>query len=308
MSRRFACLLVGTVVATAAAASAQPAQPDANRDEARQHFDRCVALMQNENFDAALVECQRSLDLFPTRSALFNEANCLKALHRYVEALRVIDRWIGEYAATAPAEEVDNVNATVEEMRGYVGWLWIETDVAGAVVVVDGQQVATLPMSAPTAIEIGTHIVQVTADGYDPAEQQITLASGEAARLSLNPSPRTVDVIPPDDTTTSDGGGVDQAWFWTTASTTVALGIAAGVTGGLMLDVQSDFEAGGSVDADLSARGADFQLATNVLIGVAGAAAAATILLAIFTDWGGDEPEDSEAAVVVAPTGVAVRW
>lgn len=116
--------------------------------------------------------------------------------------------------------------------------------------------------------------------------------TGPPVLAAVDPLP-----LPPDE-------GIDQMWFWIATGTTAALGIAAGATGGAMLDAESDFHDGGSVDADLAAKGEDLQLAANVLIGIAAAAAAATAVLAIFTDWSGDE----NSAVAVTPSGVAVRW
>ncbi len=41
----------------------------------------------------AVLGFSRSLALLPTRSALFNVANCQKALHSYVAALRTFEQW-----------------------------------------------------------------------------------------------------------------------------------------------------------------------------------------------------------------------
>jgi hypothetical protein len=101
------------------------------------------------------------------------------------------------------------------------------------------------------------------------------------------------------------------AWFWTTAGLAVAAGIGAGITGGLALSTHDDFTGGGRTDADLHDTGETLQLTTNVLAGVAGAAAVAALVLVFFTDFGGEEQADDDgpdATVAVGPGGLVVTW
>jgi hypothetical protein len=111
--------------------------------------------------------------------------------------------------------------------------------------------------------------------------------------------------------------GVDQVWFWTCLGVAVAAGVAGGVTGGLVLDRKDAFDDAVGVwrdnptpeyEADARAIAAehdDFRLATNVLLPVAGAFAAAALVLAFLTDFGGDDAEAPEvtAAPSVSPDG-----
>jgi hypothetical protein len=99
---------------------------------------------------------------------------------------------------------------------------------------------------------------------------------------------------------------VDQLWFWTTAGLAAALGIGAGVTGGLAYVDNQDFRQSG--DAGFRDSGQTLQLTTNVLAGVAGAAAVAALVLAFFTEWGGESPETAPPAVGLAPGGLVLRW
>jgi len=102
----------------------------------------------------------------------------------------------------------------------------------------------------------------------------------------------------------------DPVWFWTTAGLAVAVGVGAGITGGLALLTHDDFTGGGRTDAGLHDTGETLQLATNVLAGVAGAAAVAALVLVFFTDFGAEQPEqnDDGAAVAVWPGGLVVVW
>jgi tetratricopeptide (TPR) repeat protein len=111
-------------------------------------------------------------------------------------------------------------------------------------------------------------------------------------------------------TTTTEDGGVDQLWFWITAGGAVALGITAGVTGYLAYDTQADFASGGHQDLTLRDRGQALQLSTNILAGLAGAAGVAALVLAFFTGFGEEAPEEDGGADValVWPGGLVVTW
>jgi tetratricopeptide (TPR) repeat protein len=291
------------------ASSAQTA--DLARNQAQQHFQNGVTLMSNENWEGALVEFERSLELFPTRSALFNAANCLKAIHQYVDALHRFRAWQERYITAATPEEIAAVDAAVLELQEYLGLIVVITDVAGAEVTVDGTAVGTTPLTGPLTVQVGRHVVTVTAEGYAPSQSEVSVAAGESARVepelvaaaAVGPTALPVEPTPPE-------SGVDSVWFWVTASAAVALGAGAAVGWGLAYSTHQDFVGGEAYDADLAASGEDMQLAGNVLIGVASAAAITAVVLAFFTDFSGDEAEseDSGVAVSAAPGGVAVTW
>jgi hypothetical protein len=309
-----------------------PEAEAAGREEAREHFEQGVALMQNENWDAALVEFGVSLELFPTRAALFNLAMCQKALHMYVDALGSFERWQAEFAGTAQEVERESVASAVAELRGFLGEVSVAVDVPGAQVLVDGAAVGVSPLPGPFPLEVGHHRVEATLEGYEPAGQEVAVASRRRVdvALSLAPfagtQPTAVETAIPRVSAEGNvvpegesGDGVDPLWFWTTASIAVAGGIAGAVTGSLALVEEGEFDdavarcraSGG--DPGVCAQGyaaADdaeaYQLATNVLLPAAGALAVTAAVLAFFTDFGDAErsPADLPVQVLAGPAAV----
>jgi hypothetical protein len=287
----------------------QGGEPEsAEREQARMHFERGVALMTAEDWDAALAEFDRSLELSATRSALFNRGMCLKALHRYIEALRAFRQWREEYAGAAGTEERESVDSAVAQLQGFLGSLAISVSVAGATVLVDGQPVGTSPLPAPLPVEVGPHTVEATLEGCEPAREQVTITSGESRDVAL-----VLTAVAPPATGPEESAGLDQVWFWTAAGTAAALGIAGAVTGGLTVARRDDFneaatrweEGDASAEADAHAIAGEFdscRLATNVLLPAAGALAAAALVLAFFTDFGGESPEEPGVQVVAGPS------
>ena len=148
-------LALSAVLAVAPSAGAQEGEDDAVRAAAQEHFFQGVALMENENWEAALVEFQRSLDRYPTRSALFNSGMCRKALHLYTEALEDFEAWQRLYAAEAPEEHSAQVVAAIESLRGFLGELRIEVEPHGSEIRVDGRPIGCSPPSAPLTVGVG---------------------------------------------------------------------------------------------------------------------------------------------------------
>jgi tetratricopeptide (TPR) repeat protein len=109
---------------------------------------------------------------------------------------------------------------------------------------------------------------------------------------------------------------LSQTWFWVTASLAAALAVGGGVTGGLALGTESDFddlvsecnsgERQGCYDDGvvLRDRADALAAATNALFATAGVAAVTALVLAFFTDWHGDE-EGANLALNLSPLGGA---
>jgi hypothetical protein len=83
--------------------------------------------------------------------------------------------------------------------RSTSGLLVVTSGVAATRVVIDQGFVGVVPAEA--ALSPGTHHVQVEKDGYDAAQTQVVLATGERKELSLDPISRTPVYA--------------KWWFWT---------------------------------------------------------------------------------------------
>jgi hypothetical protein len=315
-------LLVTVLWAAASPAAAQESpDPAQATEQARAHFDLGTRLMQNENWEVALGEFERSFELFPTRSALFNMAMCEKALHRYVAALRHFEDWQQRFAAAATEDERRTVSATLDELSRFVGSLAIETTPRGATIRVDGTEVGTTPLADPLMVDAGDHVVEAVLDGHLSAREEVEvepLADVEMSiALELQPPDVPLPPVgpPPGDETPVESSGVDQAWFWTTAGIAVAAGIGGAAAGGITLGKERDLNALGdrcqANDLDACARGTsllaeydDAQLATNVLLFGAGAFAVTALILAFVTDFDFGDGETPPVEVTAGPAGV----
>lgn len=169
-----------------ASASAAPAADEAQKkEEAKEHFLKGVSLMQEEQWEAAYVEFTASLALFPTRNARKNAAVCLRQLGRFAEALDMYELLLKEFAAQLPPADAEQVNKAVNDLKGLVGYLSIESNVAGATVIVDSKQRGTTPI-APVRVSQGTHVIRVFKEGYLPFETTQAVLGKQTVPVQAN--------------------------------------------------------------------------------------------------------------------------
>ncbi|MBI5490360.1 MAG: PEGA domain-containing protein [Deltaproteobacteria bacterium] len=153
------------------------------------------------------------------------------------------------------------------------GRLVCASDPDGARVVVDGAELGRTPLTLPE-IAAGEHLVRVELDEERVTEETINVPADGTARVTV-----------------SFGGRVHQGWFWGVASAAVALGAGAagtGVYGKSLYDEFHDSSTSRARQEEIQPLGQDMMLTTDILASAAGACAAVAVLLAIWTDWGGE--------------------
>lgn len=156
----------------AAAPSAEP--KDAKKEEAKQRFDRAMALFDRKAWDAALAEFLESRAAYPTRSNTQNAAICLRNLNRFDEALDMFEKLVAEFPNIGDKDRAA-VDKEIAELRALVGTIELRTDEAGAAVTIDGRDRGTTP-SPPIRVAAGSHAVRVYKAGLAPFEKRVEVA------------------------------------------------------------------------------------------------------------------------------------
>ncbi len=155
--------------APAAAPAPAPASDEAKKTEAKDHFVKGVELMQVEHWDAALVEFNASLALFPTKNARKNAATCLRQLGRFSEALDEYELLLKDYGSQLTPQDLELVNKAIADLKNVTGFIAITSTVAGATVVIDSKPRGVTPLP-PVRVGQGTHTIRVIKEGYIPFE------------------------------------------------------------------------------------------------------------------------------------------
>ncbi|HUT77950.1 MAG TPA: PEGA domain-containing protein, partial [Polyangia bacterium] len=249
--------------------------------------------------------------------ALFNLANCYKALTRYDEALAALFRLQRDFASKLGGEMESETIAIEKEIKNLVGTLKVEVDRPGAEVLVDGREVGASPLSKTLLLAPGNHEVSARLEGVEygvekvrmlPGKEQVVRVKAKGGAAAPGPGPATAPApaadsphpgpLPPagDGAGTEpaprlpsgegagDEGGLHSGWFWGMLAATAVLG---GVTIGIDAAIGKASDEM-KTDDDLN-RAEGMQAAGVTFVVLTGAAAITTAVLAFFTDWGGDE-------------------
>ena len=120
-ARAAAAAIASLLGAAGPAFAGPPEAPPPAKAEAVAHFDKGIALYDQEAWSAALAEFVEARRLYPLRNALYQAGLCLEKLQKYDEALEHFEATLREYGETMPAEIKEAVQRKVVAMRAVVG-------------------------------------------------------------------------------------------------------------------------------------------------------------------------------------------
>ena len=275
-----AVLLTAVVLASGLASADEKA-------DAKKHFEAGLALFNSEDFKGAVVEFEESIRLFKTKSAIFNLANCYKALKRYSESLASLKLLEGEFGAGIDAEMKSAVATMRKEIESTTGTLEVRVDKPGASIFVDGEIVGKSPMLVPVLLGPGYHELRVEKEGAT-AVQKVKLLSGEKKVVALKlaskgtatavagpPAPQEepekpaatkgISAEPADDSTPAEPEETGRkrspallAVSIVGTALTVGLGVVGGVFWGKTANSRDDYNRGLEIYSDLDPDGSDY--------------------------------------------------
>jgi hypothetical protein len=195
----FGLVLVGLSLAWAAPARAD----DANRIPASGGpdalIDQGLELREHGKDAEALALFQQAFRESPSPRAKAQIALAEQALGRWALAEKDLtaalasadDPWIAKYK--------DALDGALVTVRTHLGDLILNGGVAGADVLVDGVKTAVLPPPGPLRLVVGTHTLEVRADGYYPFSQPVTIRADAPAAVSVEMHVRAAAAAPKSD-------------------------------------------------------------------------------------------------------------
>ncbi|WP_437306851.1 kelch repeat-containing protein [Sorangium sp. So ce388] len=163
-----------------------PAEPPPTGDpvaEARAHFERGLDLYSQGAWEAALAEFLASRQVYPTWSATSSAALCLQQLRRYDEALALFETLLRDFSQKLPSDTRSAAQQAVVRLRGLVGTVDIVGAEIGASIMVDGHRRGDYPLPAPLRVAVGSHVVRVYKEGFEPFETRVDVAGGQVVRI-----------------------------------------------------------------------------------------------------------------------------
>lgn len=230
---------------------------------------------------------------------------------------RVVRRWSKRFTP-----DRDFRNYFAQQMQTFLGGkappptptrLRVSSNVTGAMVYVDGEQVGPVPWKS-TQIVAGKKKVEVRADGYTYFEKEFELLEGEDRFYNAVLKPLS-SVTPPVDPNQPPDFEL-RGRLITYGYVVIALGVASIGTGGVFgyLASENQDRYDRTVierDAhDIRDRGVTQATTANILYGVGGVALISGGLLVVagYSELEETEPEAGTADVIAGPDGFQVTW
>jgi tetratricopeptide (TPR) repeat protein len=194
MSLRLRLLVLLAITSSSAIVAAEPAASPATpgaaaTNEARERFQRGVALYREGSFDAALAEFRRAYELAPNYRILYNLAQVQVERHDSVAALGLFGQYLQQGGSEIDAERRAQVERDMQSLRGRVADLTVESNVAGAQLTIDGVEAGTLPLAGPIQVNSGVRQITVAKPGYQSVSRSVTIAGAQPLRQTLTLQP-----------------------------------------------------------------------------------------------------------------------
>jgi len=298
------------VLVALAVEATTPAPTPADKQKATALLREGNALYKTGDYTGALEKFQDAYAAVPSPKLLFNIGQAERDLGRNVEAIEAFDKFLTS-APDASPKALAEARGQVAELQKKVGRLQILCETTGATITLDGKDVGVAPLPSVLWTTPGRHMIAVTHPSGAPGITHAEVVAGGLQTVKVKLSPLTPVAPPPVATnpapaateppaviepkqaplhgapadgpepSAGEGWALGRTWAWVATGSAVLFAGAAAVIG---YGAKSRFDelrtSCGSGSADR--RGCDDGqisslerrvLATNVLWGLAGAAA-----------------------------------
>lgn len=154
----------------------------------RDNWDAAGELFDDANYEAALVEYQQIYKESKNPRVLYNIGVCWKERKYYAQAVGAWEKQLS-FKDKLPKAEVDRAVSSLETVRAFVTTLEIESNQAGARVLIKDIEVGKTPFLAPITVDAGPNKVVLEKDGFARVERTIEVGKGKPAKALLNMVP-----------------------------------------------------------------------------------------------------------------------
>ena len=195
-------LVAVLLLAAPALAAPKKDQPSAEQKEADKHFKSGVALYKEAKFNEALAEFERAYEIAPHPLVLNNIAACHREMSNYGLAVKYYRRFLEEGKGKVPAARIAEAQKDLDAILNRIARITVVvTGGEGAKVILDGNELGTMPLDGPLMVPPGEHKLVVRAPNYKDGERVVRVASGDQVEVKLQLVEAPVEQ-------SSSGGGV----------------------------------------------------------------------------------------------------
>jgi tetratricopeptide (TPR) repeat protein len=284
-----------------------PGQSQSEKDEAKERFQKGLAFVDEGDCKKAILEFKEAFKSYPVPVILYNMALCYDDMHQYALAMDHYKQYL-EAEKKVPADQLDAIEKRVATLETFLGTLKLSCNIEGAAVTVDGHKTGETPLQE-IYLETGDHRIVVEKKPYETFQETVTVVSGKTTTLEvfLEETPSGI----PEGTGTVEGPGptgekkkkLRPAAFWGTLGVTLAMGVTAGIVGGVNVANHNKFDDTDPADReklqDLKDKGQVYNALFLTTLSLAGAAAVAAVVVGVFTDFKKEKKKESLSLAVM---------
>ncbi len=200
-------LAVALALTASRIAVAEPA-PDSPTKQAGQHFERGVALYNETDYRAALVEFKRAYEIAPNAAVLYNLGQTYYQLQNYAAALSAFERFISE-SGDSPMhkQEVDDM---IKTLRLRVGKIQISTSLPDTEITVDDDLVGKTPLTAAVVVSVGRRKITALHNGRNAETRYVDVSAGDLVKVAID-FPNAASATPETPTLAAAGKSAEPA-------------------------------------------------------------------------------------------------
>ncbi|MBW2263714.1 MAG: PEGA domain-containing protein [Deltaproteobacteria bacterium] len=290
---------------------------------AKESFDQGVKLFTKNDYKGALAEFLSAHELKPHYSVLYNIAQCYAMTDAHAKALDAYKKYISQGSDYIKKQRKKQVEKEIERLEGLLCRLTLDITPDGVLVTVDGTEAGTSPLDENLFLDPGKHTFVFEKQGHVSRKQTLILKRDEDKSLTVELEEKKVVtpvVEPAPDEPAEDEPPVEDekppatrkspAGFYALLGTTAALGITSAVLGGVTLKKGKDFEKFTESEEDdwkpAQEDGRKLAIATDVILGLTGAAAVATIVMGVITFKKDKKEKQAVISPLLLPGGAGI--
>ncbi len=154
-------------------------------EPARADYDVAMMLYDVGDFAGALLKFQLAYDKSKDPRLLWDLLVCENSLRHYARALPLVRRFLTEAATLISPVEREEAENLAKAISNFVGPVRIESDQAGATVLVDDVKVGKTPLTEPVLVDMGDRKITLRKRGYKEATAQVRVLGPSEEHVSL---------------------------------------------------------------------------------------------------------------------------
>lgn len=197
-TRRFAPLVVGTLVAsllaptlafaqpkpgskTPAAKAEPPAPPPLSATltgMAKAEYEAGKVLFADKDYANAIMKFQKAYELSNDPRLLWNVAVCEKFLRRYSKMLVTLRKLLADGGTLLTEQDRKDADELAKTVETFVTRLAVTVNEPDAKVLIDGESMGKSPLAEPFLVDVGSRKFRVEKPGFVPHEAVLDVAGG----------------------------------------------------------------------------------------------------------------------------------